>query len=210
MGAREEDVVPEAVIDAMGKTLSDVRDLEGNLKQFLSMAEPDVLAELSPLHRAHVFLILAKCTSILFSVRLRCSGIRPEDHSLRSELERISVCEEKFLKCSDWSKAPLRPSTTLNFQAATRFIEHSLPGLTHEQRKSMKEISRRKGVSGRSSDMRGARKKRRHESVENKSVRTAAQEFLEKAALELLGPSSCGLKGPLRDIASDEEEAQAN
>lgn len=27
-------------------------------------------------------------------------------------------------------EAPLRPSTTLNRQAATRFIEHSLPDLT--------------------------------------------------------------------------------
>lgn len=27
-------------------------------------------------------------------------------------------------------EAPLRPSTALNYQAATRFIEHSLPDLT--------------------------------------------------------------------------------
>jgi hypothetical protein len=27
-------------------------------------------------------------------------------------------------------QAPLRPSATLNYQAATRFIEHSLPDLT--------------------------------------------------------------------------------
>lgn len=30
----------------------------------------------------------------------------------------------------DFVEAPLRPSTTLNYQAATRFIEHSLPDLT--------------------------------------------------------------------------------
>ena len=69
----------------------------------------------------------------------------------------------------------------------------------------MKEISKRVGINNRRSDNRGARKKRKQESLEKTSVRVAAQEFLEKAARELLGHNSCGLKGPLRDIASDEE-----
>lgn len=137
--------------------------------------------------------------------------------------------------------APLRPSTTINYQAATRFIEHSLPDLTpgavqsaiakpgaasffsafmhgklkiysgfSEQRRSMKDISRREGANGRSAEHRGSRKKRKYETSDNKSVRAAAQEFLEKAARELLGSNGCGLKGPLRDIASEEEEAQMN
>lgn len=67
-GAEAEDgVVPESVVEAMGRTLSGIRDLESNMRQFLAMAEPDVLAELPPLHRAQVFLVLAKCASVLFS-----------------------------------------------------------------------------------------------------------------------------------------------
>ncbi|CAA6661679.1 unnamed protein product [Spirodela intermedia] len=210
-GAETEDgVVPESVVEAMGRTLSGIRDLESNMQQFLAIAEPDVLAELPPLHRAQVFLVLAKCASVLFSVRLRCSGIRPEDHALRLELERVSLCEEKFHQYGDWSRAPLRPSTTINYQAATRFIDHSLPDLTAEQRRSMRDISRRGAVNGRNSESRGSRKKRKYETSDKKSVSAAAQEFLEKAARELLGSNSCGLKGPLRDIASEEEEAQMN
>lgn len=74
----------------------------------------------------------------------------------------------------------------------------------------MKDISRREGANGRSAEHRGSRKKRKYETSDNKSVRAAAQEFLEKAARELLGSNGCGLKGPLRDIASEEEEAQMN
>ena len=63
----DEAIVPEFAVEAVGRTLSDIQDLESYMRQFISLAHPDVLAELSPLNRAHVFLILAKCTSILFS-----------------------------------------------------------------------------------------------------------------------------------------------
>ncbi|ONK66850.1 uncharacterized protein A4U43_C06F12680, partial [Asparagus officinalis] len=77
--------------------------------------------------------------------------------------------------------APLRPSTTINRQAATRFIEHSLPDLTPGQRHSMREISRQEDTRNRFNN------KRKHSPSEKQSVRDAAQEFLEKAARELLG-----------------------
>uniref|UniRef100_A0A1D1YV99 Nuclear nucleic acid-binding protein C1D n=1 Tax=Anthurium amnicola TaxID=1678845 RepID=A0A1D1YV99_9ARAE len=204
----EEGAVPESAVEAVKRTLSSLRDLETHLHQFLSMADPDVLAELPPLQRAQVFLVLAKTTSTLFSVRLRCSGIQPEDHPVRSELERISLYEEKLQRYSDWSRAPLRPSTTINCQAATRFIEHSLPDLTPDQRRSMRDISKRNGARSRFSDHHGSSKKRKHQTSEKQSVRAAAQEFLEKAARELLGPDGHGLKGPLRDDGSDEEDAE--
>ncbi|KAH7659862.1 exosome complex protein LRP1 protein [Dioscorea alata] len=206
-GAAEESLVPEATVEALHRTLDAVDDLQANLNEFLSIAEPDVLAELHPLQRARAFLLLAKSTSALLSVRLRCSGICPDDHPIKSEFERLSLFEDKLERFTDWDREPLRRSTTLNSQAATRFIEHSLPDLTQEQRKSMRDISRGQVNRNRFDDRR-TRKKRKHQTTENLSVRSAAQEFLEKAAQELFGSNDHGVKGPLRNETSDEEDAQ--
>ncbi|RWV85428.1 hypothetical protein GW17_00052781 [Ensete ventricosum] len=130
--------------------------------------------------------------------------------------------------------APLRPSTRLNSQAATRFIGHSLPDLTpgtqahfnsllwiiplllldsnrrhvyvSEQRQSLRDISRGDFVRIRSSDNHRAKKKRKQQKPEKPSARAAAQEFLEKAARELCGASELGLKGPLQEISDEEDE----
>lgn len=129
----------------------------------------------------------------------------------------------------------MRPSTTLNYQAATRFIEHSLPDLTHgtwlntlllwhdciscfdyccsefvnssraAQRKSMKGIARGEGPRIKYTD-RSAQKKRKFQSSEKMSVQTAAKEFLEKASRELLGDTQGGFKGPLQIDASDKDD----
>lgn len=48
-------------------------------------------------------------------------------------------------------------------------------------------------------------KKRKYQSSEKQSVRSAAQEFLEKAARELLGDSKNGVKGPLQPEDSDDD-----
>ncbi|KAM0942770.1 putative exosome-associated factor Rrp47/DNA strand repair C1D [Dioscorea sansibarensis] len=206
-GAAEESLVPEAAVEALHRTLDAVDDLQANLNEFLSIAEPDVLAELHPLQRARAFLLLAKSASALLSVRLRCSGICPDDHPIKSEFERLSLFEDKLERLTDWDREPLRPSTTLNCQAATRFIEHSLPDLTQEQRKSMRDISRGQVNRNRFDDRR-TRKKRKHQTTEIQSVRSAAQEFLEKATQELFGSNDHGVKGPLRNETSDEEDAQ--
>lgn len=65
-----------------------------------------------------------------------------------------------------------------------------------EQRKRMRVIS--KGEEGRMkySD-RNIQKKRKTPLHDMKSVREAAEEFLEKAARELLGENNGGVKGPL-------------
>lgn len=201
-----ESAVPRAAMDSLRETLASMEDVSANLGQFLSMSDPEVLAELPPLHRARAFLLLAKSVSTLFSVRLRCSGIHPDNHPVSKEFERLSLYEEKLERFDDWSKAPLRPSTKLNYQAATRFIGHSLPDLTPEQRKSMRDISRGNGARSRPSEQRRAKKKRRYESAEKPSARAAAQEFLEKAARELLSSSDCGLKGPLQNISDEDDE----
>jgi len=69
----------------------------------------------------------------------------------------------------------------------------------------MREISRGEGTRSSFSDNRRAQKKRKHTSSEKQSVRAAAEEFLEKAARELLGSNDHGVKGPSRNDISDEE-----
>ncbi|PKA57608.1 hypothetical protein AXF42_Ash018583 [Apostasia shenzhenica] len=197
-------VLPGAVLDSVTETLQCVDELKKSLESFLELAEPEVLAELPPLQQARAFFVLATSAAVLFSARLRCSGIRADGHSIRTEFERLELHEAKLRKFNDWSKAPLRPSTKINPQAATRFIEHSLPDLTLEQRKSMREISRGKGNQCRSFPSQRVKKKSKHQSSESQSLHAAAQEFLEKAAKELFGSNNSGVKGPCRDLASDD------
>ncbi|KAK8536142.1 hypothetical protein V6N13_009520 [Hibiscus sabdariffa] len=195
-GERGSSAIPESVMNSVNTTLVNVENLRTHLLQFLSLSDPDVLAEMPPLQRAQALFTLAKATTTLFALRLRCSGVHPDEHPIKSELERLSLYQDKLERFIDLSKAPLRPSTTLNSQAATRFIEHSLPDLTPEQRLSMRQIS--KGDSN-------VKKKRKYQSSEKQSVQDAAKEFLEKASRELSGDRKDGFKGPLQVISSDED-----
>lgn len=201
-------VVPERVMEGVRRTMANIDELKSNFDEFLSLSsDPEVLAELPPLERAQSLLLLAKTTSVLLAVRLRCSGVYPDHHPIKGELERLSRYQEKLECFMELSKAPLRPSTTLNSKAATRVIKHSLPDLTPEQRQSMRAISNSEEGRIRCSE-RNVQRKRKYQSGDAKSVREAAQEFLEKAARELLGENNGGVKGPLGPVQAvdlDEE-----
>ncbi|KAJ8430181.1 hypothetical protein Cgig2_006689 [Carnegiea gigantea] len=199
-------VVPDRVMEGVRGTLINIDELKSNFDEFISLSsDPEVLAELPPLERAQSLLLLAKTTCVLLSVRLRCSGIYPDHHPIKGELDRLSRYQEKLDRFVEWSKAPLKPSATLNPQAAARFIEHSLPDLTPEQRRSMRAISNNQEGRMKYSDRN--EKKRKYQCSEAKSVREAAQEFLEKAARELLGENNGGMKGPLVPLdAADLDE----
>ncbi|TXG62275.1 hypothetical protein EZV62_013638 [Acer yangbiense] len=202
--------VPESVMDAVKKTLYNVEQVKTHLNEFLSQADPETLAAMPPLERARAHFLIAKATTVLYSVNLRCNGIHPDDHPVKSELERIMTYQEKLQRLTDSTKEPSRPSTTLNYQAATRFIEHSLPHLTTGQRKSMRDISRGEGTRIKYIEQSG-HKKRKYPSSEMKTVQVAAKEFLEKASRELLGDvAQGGFQGPIQiDDSSDEEALEA-
>lgn len=195
----DDGVVPLRVIEAVNKTQSNLQELSTNLDQFLSIFnDSDEFLALPPLQRAHSFLLLARAVSALFAVRLRCTGVHPDDHPMKGELERLSWHQDKLERFLHLSKAPLRPSATINSQAAARVIQHSLPDLTPEQRKSMVDIS--KGEGGRMKYVeRLAQKKRKYPSSGKQSVQAVAQDFLEKASRELLSEISGnkGVLGPL-------------
>ncbi|KAI5673130.1 hypothetical protein M9H77_13494 [Catharanthus roseus] len=199
-------IIPDSVMDAVNRTSKNIEDVRAHFDEFLSVCDADVLAQLDPLERAQSLLLLAKVTTNLFALRLRCNGVNPDDHPVKSELERLSLYQEKVQRCIDLSKAPLRPSATINSQAATRFIEHSLPDLSRDQKQSLREIGRREGTASKSFE-RSMNKKRKYESPEKKSVQAAAQEFLQKAARELLGENKSGFKGPvhMEETNTDDE-----
>ncbi|XP_020237869.1 nuclear nucleic acid-binding protein C1D [Cajanus cajan] len=202
----ESGAVPEGVMDAVNSTLSNLQQLRTHFQHFLSLSDPQLLSQMPPLQRAHSLFIFSKITSTLLALNVRCSGVHPDDHPVKSELDRLDVYEDKLERLLDLSRAPLRPSTTLNYQAATRFIEHSLPDLTPEQRENMRNISR--GERPKMNHLGRAGQKRKYQSSEKQqSVQTAAKEFLEKAARELLGDNSGGIKGPLQvDISEDDDD----
>ncbi|KAG4144813.1 hypothetical protein ERO13_D05G062200v2 [Gossypium hirsutum] len=204
-GERGSSAIPESVMNSVKTTLVNVENLRTHLLEFLSLSDPDVLAQMPPLQRAQAFFTLAKATTTLFALKLRCSGVHPDEHPIKSELERLSLYQEKLERFIELSKAPLRPSTTLNSQAATRFIEHSLPDLTPEQRQSMRQISKGEGPTIKYSGS-NVKKKRKYQSSEKQSVEDAAKEFLEKAARELFGDKKDGFRGPLQvHDASDDD-----
>ncbi|KAJ4838940.1 hypothetical protein Tsubulata_042303 [Turnera subulata] len=207
MESSSSSVVPESAVEAVTRTLANVEQVQSHLLEFLSLADdPDVLTEIPPLQRAQSLFMLAKATTLLFALKLRCSGIDPAEHPVKTELERLSLYEDKLERSVDLSKAPLRPSTSLNYQAATRFIEHSLPDLTPEQRRSMRNISTGKGPSRSKHLETNSHKRRKYQSSEKPSVQKAAQEFLEKAARELFGGNTEGFKGPIQVDSSSEDE----
>ncbi|GMH10562.1 hypothetical protein Nepgr_012403 [Nepenthes gracilis] len=79
-------IVPERVMEAVKRTLVNVEELRTNFDEFLSLSDPEVQAEMPPLQRAQSLLLLAKAASTLFTVRLRCNGVQPDDHPIKREL----------------------------------------------------------------------------------------------------------------------------
>ncbi|XP_074280458.1 uncharacterized protein LOC141605539 [Silene latifolia] len=195
-------MLPDKMMEGVTKTLATINELESHFDEFMSLiSDPNVVAQLSPLDRAQSLLSLSKLTSLLLSVRLRCSGVYPDHHPIKGETDRLGRYQEKLERSVELSKAPLRPSTMLNQRAATRFIEHSLPDLTPDQRKSLRAIGKGE-EGGMKYSERNIQKKRKYQSSDTKSVREAAKEFLEKAARELLGENNGAVKGPLGPVQS--------
>ncbi|KAL6501898.1 hypothetical protein OROGR_027031 [Orobanche gracilis] len=212
-------VIPESVVAAVKRTSSNIDEVKSNLEEFLFCCTNETLSRMEPLERAQALLLLAKATTTLFALRLRCKGVDPDDHPVKKEFVSLPfyflvpispfgeverVPREIATMYGHEQRPPLRPSATMNPQAATRFIEHSLPDLSSEQKQSMRKISQ--GESPRINYLeRNVQKKRKYQSYDKQSVRSAAQEFLEKAARELLGDGKNGVKGPLQSEDSDND-----
>uniref|UniRef100_A0A453QRD3 Nuclear nucleic acid-binding protein C1D n=1 Tax=Aegilops tauschii subsp. strangulata TaxID=200361 RepID=A0A453QRD3_AEGTS len=99
--------VPPAVLCAAEEALAATESVGDHLAEMLAAAaeDPDAIAELPPLQRARAFLAVAHAATSLFSaVRLRCSGINPDEHPIRKEFERLSLWQEKLNRLNEWDK----------------------------------------------------------------------------------------------------------
>ncbi|RDX86230.1 hypothetical protein CR513_32460, partial [Mucuna pruriens] len=165
--------VPEATLDTLNRTLGSLQQLESQLPQFLSLSDPQFLSQLPLLDRAHALFSLAKLTSTLFSLKLRCRGVNPNDHPFKSELDKINVLQKKLER---------------------------LPRLSEAQRQDMKNIS---GGEGPEIDYQErAGQKRKYPFSEEQSVEIDAMELLEKEKGELLGGNSGNVKGAIMQRVS--------
>lgn len=107
-------VVPESITEAANRSSTNFEEFRTYFLDFLPLCDPHILSELDPLQRAQALLLLAKATTTLFtcispflhtyrmnewkwvliliilfvcfSVKLRCNGVDPDDHPVRSEL----------------------------------------------------------------------------------------------------------------------------
>ncbi|XP_022543397.2 nuclear nucleic acid-binding protein C1D isoform X2 [Brassica napus] len=172
-------VVPKSAMDAVKQALAHLEELKPQLEEMLSLAQPEVLAQMQPLKRAKVMYMLAEATTTIFNLRLRCTGVNPDDHRVKSEIERLDVYKEKLQRCMDRSKA---------------------------QRQNIRDLS--KGEKSRMRYSETSAKKRKYQSNEKQSVRSAAKEFLEKAARELNGNNENGLKDPLMAAAEGSDDVE--
>ncbi|KAL0312125.1 UNVERIFIED_CONTAM: Nuclear nucleic acid-binding protein C1D [Sesamum radiatum] len=194
--------IPESVMEAVRRTSGNMDEVKANLEEFLSYCNTETLSRMEPLERAQALFLVAKATTTLFALRLRCKGIDPDNHPVKKELERLDLYQEKLQRSMDLHKAPLRPSATINPRQQP--VSLSIPCLIFPLKKSMREISRGESPRIKYSD-RSLQKKRKYQASEKLSVRAAAQEFLEKAARELLGDNKNGVKGPLQPEDSDDD-----
>lgn len=98
-------VQPESTtIESLKRALYNVEQLQTQLPEFLALSDPDHLATLPLLQRAHSLFSLAKLTSTLFELKLKCRGINPNDHAFKSELNRLSVCQKRLERLPDLSE----------------------------------------------------------------------------------------------------------
>jgi len=59
--------VPEAVMDSVNTTLTNLREFRKHFQQFLPLMNPQTLSQLPPLERAHSLFLLSKITSTLLT-----------------------------------------------------------------------------------------------------------------------------------------------
>ncbi|KAK7377116.1 hypothetical protein VNO80_02536 [Phaseolus coccineus] len=170
--------VPEAMIETLNRTLGSLQQLETELPQFLSLSDPDLLAQLPLLQRAQSLFSLAKLASTLFSLKLRCRGANPNDHPVKSELDKINVLQKKLERLARLSEAQEQDTRNMNGGEG--------PERNYEER---------------------AGQKRKYPSSEEPSVQIDHMESLEKVKEELLGYNTENVKGTVViDISDDDDE----
>ncbi|KAG4962689.1 hypothetical protein JHK82_039379 [Glycine max] len=169
--------VPEAMIDTLNRTLESLQQLETQLPQFLSLSDPDFLAELPLVERAHSLFSLAKLTSTLFSLKLRCRGVNPNGHPVKSELDKINVLQKKLERLPRFTEAQEQDTRNIS--------EEEEPEMNYQERTSQK---------------------RKYPSSEEQFVQIDAVGSLVKVKEEHVGDNNGNIKEAIVIDISDDDE----
>ncbi|XP_004498803.1 uncharacterized protein [Cicer arietinum] len=172
--------IPESPIESLNRTLHNVEQLETQLPQFLTLSDPDLLSQLPLFQRAHSLFSLAKLTSTLFSLKLKCRGINPNDHPFKSELDRLTLCQKRL---------------------------EDLPDLSEEQWQDMVDKSRREELQMNYEEQTG--QKRKYPSSEEEYGQFDTKEFLDKSIVEFHGGGNSGSsikEAIVIDLSDDDDD----
>lgn len=161
-------------VELFQKCLAQLEDNHETLKAILSVPKVD---ELPALDRAQALVGLGQLVGALFVLHNKATGSQPSEQ-LQKEQERIKLYSKKVSKAisaDELRKA--RPTVTLDIAAANRFIDHSIPDLTKEQRQKLKEatdnLKRKAEEDDSAPKKKGSQKGGKH-------AKDAALEFLQK------------------------------
>lgn len=120
---------------------SNVDDLEESLAPLLKTALSHSTSKLPLLDKAKLYVLATYALeSILFS-SLRLNGVDAKSHPVFQELARV---KEYFAKIKTAETGPAKRSTTLDKDAANRFIKHGLAGNDRFDRERTERMLREK------------------------------------------------------------------
>eukprot|EP00741_Cyanophora_paradoxa_P001780 tig00000073_g1725.t1 len=132
------DDVQEAV-DALDRTSVVLQKLEVQLDEVLA-DEAISSGGLAPLDAAKYHVLMAYTLSSCFFLYLKAIGTKTKSHRIMHEIKRVQEFKRRIdeyeRELSGEKEAPL---TSLNLAAANRFILHSVPDLTEEQKSALKD-----------------------------------------------------------------------
>ncbi|RSH82767.1 uncharacterized protein EHS24_007762 [Apiotrichum porosum] len=108
---------------ALAQLKTSLDGLEGALAPILSQPWNETLEGTTSVERAKMDVLLAYSINNLVWMYLRTRGIKPEEHAVSGELERLQAY---YTKVRDVENPPRR-TTSVDKDAAARVIKHAIP-----------------------------------------------------------------------------------
>mmetsp|Transcript_25263 Transcript_25263/g.47770 ORF Transcript_25263/g.47770 Transcript_25263/m.47770 type:complete len:198 (+) Transcript_25263:3-596(+) len=141
--------LPEEVAGTIERFEATLDELESALQPVLATSARDVQAQLTPLERAEMHVTLAYAANALFTMYLKTQGVKVEDHPVKREMERVQLYLSKVDRASNPNTTP---TSSLNVAAVNRFITHSVPDLTTDQKSKLRAINKRERAKNEETD----------------------------------------------------------
>eukprot|EP00123_Amoebidium_parasiticum_P000689 comp11560_c0_seq1/m.6029 comp11560_c0_seq1/g.6029 ORF comp11560_c0_seq1/g.6029 comp11560_c0_seq1/m.6029 type:complete len:189 (-) comp11560_c0_seq1:356-922(-) len=134
--------LPEDIEEAVGALDSALKELDEHLQPLLAESIPALQATLTPEEKAKCELTLAYAVNTLFWMYLSASGVDPQQHPIKGEMDRIKEYMAKLKDAVDAANAK-GPSTGLDKVAANRFLRAALADAEDETKKQLKELGKK-------------------------------------------------------------------